>query len=284
MKLTRLNDLIENGKALKGRWEVTPGHEVRYRAEGKEEEIVVRGSLVAAEPGSLVISVTERQSDQKVVTSLLKLTGSWSVNAENQIRFEVEKGSGKKDTLTLKGAWSVNGANEIIYSYQKAGLKTKNKTTHELAFTGHWDLSEKSRLTYLIGGDTDSALRFRGTFQSASILAKKGEIRYQIGVEMLGKRRTRTVALFGKWKVSRDLGLDFEMRHGDRRRVLVFGGEYHLDPSRRVTVNLRSEAGKPLGTEVILSRDIFGKDGQFFVSLQKTLEETSLESGAEFKW
>ena len=130
MKLTKLNQLLEDGQVIKGRWIITPNHEVQYRFEGKDEEIKVTGSLIAAEPDALVISVTEKQKDQKIVTSIVKLSGVWKLN------------------------------------------------------------TEKNRLTYSIGGDSNNAFKFRGAFQTTSIYAKKGEIRYQIGVEVAGKRKS----------------------------------------------------------------------------------------------
>ena len=284
MKLTRFNQLIKDGKAIDGRWQLTHDHEVQYESEGLDEELKFKGSLIAAEPDALVISVTERQSDQKIVTSLVKLRGNWHVNPKNQIIFEVEKESGKNDIFTFRSGWKVNDRNEIIYTYRQENLKTKIKQTQELAFTGYWEISEKNRLTYYIGGDSGSSFRFRGTFQSKSILAKRGEIRYQIGAEVSGKRRVQTVSLFGKWKVSRDLSLDFEMSYQDGNKIITFGGEYNLGGSRQIAVNLKTEQGAPLGVEVILTQDIFGKDGQFFIRLEKALAETSLEAGVEFKW
>ena len=186
--------------------------------------------------------------------------------------------------MTFKAGWEINSNHEIIYTYRQTTLKKKTKVTRELAFQGYWGITEKNRLTYFIGGDTDSSLRFRGAFQSNSILAKESEIRYQIGTEVSGKRRIQTLMLFGKWKVSHDLSLDFEIQYAAGAKTITFGGEYRLDPSGRIAVNLKSKAGKPLGVEVILTRDIFGKNGQFFIRLQDSLEEKRLESGVEFKW
>ena len=86
MKLTKLNQLLEDGEVVKGRWEITPNNEVQYRGEGKDETIKFTGSLIAAEPDALVISVTEKQSDQKIVTSIVKLSGTWKLNPKNQPR------------------------------------------------------------------------------------------------------------------------------------------------------------------------------------------------------
>lgn len=283
MKLSKLNDLIEDDEKLKGRWELGPNHEVLYKKSGKDEEIKVIGSLVAAEPNALVIGITQRQTDQKIVTSIYKLSGSWKANSKNQLVFEVQKESGKKDALTFKAGWKVNKNQEIIYTYDQVNLKTKTKESQELAFQGYWDISEKNRLTYFLGGNSESAFRFRGTFQTASILAKKGEIRYQLGVEVASNEKTQTIALFGKWKISRTLALDFEIEYNDRKRSISFGGEYALNDNLSVAVNLKTEEGKPLGVELILTKDIF-EDGQAFIRLQRSLEASRVEAGMRFKW
>lgn len=284
MKITRLNQILQDGEILKGSWELSPLHELRYRGEGRAEEIHFRGSLVAAEPGALIVSVTEKQEDQKIVTSILRLAGEWKVNLKNQLTFEVEKGSGNKDTLVFRGGWSVNRRHEIVYSYQEESLKKKTKLTRELVLKGFWDITEKDRLTYYLGGDESAALRFRGTWQTRSILAKKGEIRYQVGTEISGKRKLQTISLFGVWKVSHDLVVNFQIQYRDLKHSLVFGGEYNLAPGRQVAVNLRSVQGAPLGVRVLFSQKMMGGSGELLLRLQKDSEETSVEAGARLKW
>ena len=289
MKLTKLSELIGSGEELKGRWEITPNHEIQYKKTGPDEEIKVRGSLVAVEPDALVIGVTKRQTDQTVVTSIYKLAGAWRLDLNNRIVFEVEREDGKKDALTFKGAWQVGRSYQLIYTYEETDLKRKRNTlrkiTRELVFTGFWDISEENRLTYWLGAGSDSAFRFRGAFQTKSVLAKKGELRYQVGIEVVGEHRLKTIALFGKWKVSRNLDLSFEIEYADgRKRSITFGGEYAINKDTRIAVNLKNQTGKPLGIEVILTKDIFGKDGQAFVRLQRSLEESRVEAGMRIKW
>ncbi len=285
MKISRLNDLIEEGKTTKGKWELTPNHELQYKSKDQNEEYKLTGTLIAVEPGALVFSVTERQTDQKIVTSIHKLGGSWKLNPKNQITFEVEKEQGRNDVLTFKGTWKVNDNHEIVYTYEKTQLKRKTKESQELVFKGYWDITDKNRLTYLLGGDSSSAFRFRGAFQTQSILAKKGEIRYQVGVEVVGKHKIQTIALFGKWKLSRDLSLDFEIEYANgRKKTITFGGDYAFNDTTQISVNLKSRAGQPLGIELIFTKDIFGKDGQAFVRLQKSLEESRVEAGVRLKW
>src|SRR3989338_1096896 len=185
MKPAKLSDILEEAQTTGGKWELTPDHIVQYKSKDLNEEIKFKGSLIAAEQDALVFSVTKRQEDQTVVTSIRKLTGTWRANPQNQLVFEVEKEDGKKDALTFKAGWKLNDQHEIVYTYDEANLKTKKKQSQELVFQGYWDISEKNRLTYFLGGNSESAFRFRGTFQTASILAKKGEIRYQLGVEVV---------------------------------------------------------------------------------------------------
>ena len=285
MKLTKLNDLIEDGQVVKGRWEIASNHEVRYKKTGPDEEIKIRGSLVAVEPDALVIAVTERQTDQTIVTSIYKLTGTWHANPRNQLVFEVEKEQGRNDALTFKARWTITSQHEIVYTYDRINLKTKKKESQILSFQGYWDLTDKNRLTYFVGADSGSAFKFRGSFQTKSILAKTGQIRYQLGVEVAGKHKIQTIGLFGKWKVSHDLDLSFEIEYADgRKQSITFGGEYALTADTRVTVNLKNEAGKPLGVEVILTKDIFDGNGQVFTRFQKSVEESRIETGVKFVW
>lgn len=285
MKLTNLNQLIEENQRLKGRWELSPNHELRYKSRDLDEEIAFRGSLLAAEPDALVVSYAQSQSDQKVVRRLAGLAGAWRLDPKNRIVFEVEKEDGKKDTLTFQGTWQVGKSNELIYRYIQQDLKTRRKLTRELTFKGFWDISDKNRLAYWLGAGSNGVFRFRGAFQTGSILAKKGEIRYQAGVEVNGRHKIQDIILFGKWKLSRNLDLSFEIEYEDgKKKVITFGGEYALDGNHRVMVNLKNQDRRPLGLELILTKDFFNKDGEAFLRLLKSLKESRIEAGLKFQW
>ena len=319
MKLTSLNQLIENGETLKGRWVLDPNHEVVYRkGAGGEEEAGLRASLVAAEPDALVLSVTEKKSKGRVVTaedapgsargseavsargrtpradgrakrgpltSLLRLTGVWRTDEKNQITFEVEKESGKKDVLTFKGIWKVSKTNQLVYTYERKNLKRKTKELQTLVFKGTWKLSNTHELTYSLGVDSRSQFRFRGTFETTSLLAKAGEIRYQAGVEVEGKERIQTITLFGKWRLSRDLSLSFEVEsEGGRKSALVFKAEYRIGKDYEISAGLKTQNGRLAGFELILTRDFLEKQGRGFFRLRKTLEESAVEAGVTLPW
>lgn len=290
MKPTSINNLEEEGETIKGEWQLDRNHELAYRErKGKTKVVRLKGTLVAAEAGTLVFSAEAKEAGGKTLTGIYKLTGDWRVDAQNRITFEVEKESGQKDKLVFSGSWEIGPNHEIIYSYQRSLRRTKKETsvteTQTLTFNGHWDLSERHRLAFLIEGDTGSALRFRGAFQTKSILAREGEIRYQVGVEIEGRPQTRTLVLFGKWKFSRELELSFEIEYAEGgKRALVFGGTYRFDDQTGITVELKSRDGGPLGAEVVFTREFFGKDGRLFVRLRKSIEESNLEAGVKFTW
>ncbi len=285
MKLGKLNQLIDDSNPLKGRWEITPNHEIRYRAENKKEEVSLKAPIVTAEPDALVVSVTERQEDQKIVTSLWRLTGKWGLDERNRIVFYVEREKGKSDELTFHGEWSVNKKYEIVYSYETTELKTKKKRLRTLAFGGYWDISEKNRLSYLLGGGSDSVFRVRGAFQTKSIYAKDGEIRYQAGAELSGRRKEKIIILFGKWKVSHDLRLSFEITYENgRKKSIFFGGEYAIDERLQVRVDLTTYHDKKIGLEVVFTKEVLMAEGQAFLRLRKTFEESRIEGGIRFKF
>lgn len=298
-KVARLADLIDTQEPLKknptGAWKLLPNQEVGYRLEGRDEEIRIRGPILAAEPDALVAAVTVRQDDQTVVTRTVRIAGRWKTDGGNRIVFEVERSRGRTNTLVFRGTWKLNDAQEIVYTHRTAGAPGGRRASEqEIVFRGDWKLSEKRQISYVLGGDSGSAFRFRGAFQTPSILAKKGEIRFQLGAEVTGRggrgdragrAERKTLTLFGTWKVGRDLGLSFELdRPGSRRSVLRFGGDFSLKGPRTLSVNLKSERGRPLGVELVLTREILGGDGALFARIARTAEETRVEAGGKINW
>ena len=104
-------------------------------------------------------------------------------------------------------------------------------------------------------------------------------------VEVEGKKRSHVVTLFGAWKLSRDLALDFEVAGADgSARSIRFGAAYQIDSADAVTAKLVTAQGKPLGVEVVFTRDFMKRQGEAFVRLVKSLEETAVEGGFRFRW
>lgn len=285
MRLTSLNQLILGDRAIVGVWKLTPRHELRYVRRGREEEIVLTGDLVAAEEAGLVIQVQERHADGAAVSRMLTLRGRWEADAMNRLNFLVERRSRQRDRLTFSGGWEIGGSNELLYRFEQIHLKTKKRRTHTLTFRGAWDLDGERRLMYWLDRDSDSGFRFRGSFQTATVLAKEGAIRYQVGVEVQGRRRPQTITLFGRWKLSRKLSLDFEIPYADGLvRPITFGATYSVNPQNAIEARLTTPGGKPLGLEVIFSREFLKDSGEAFVRLKRSLEESAVEGGVRFRW
>lgn len=291
MRVTRLNQLVLGNDLIEGNWQITPNHEVQYRRHRRglrsplEEEIALKGSLVAAEETGLVIQAWERRQGGELVSRLLTLRGRWEADAHNRLSFLVERQSDRADRLTLAGGWEVGPNHELLYRFTRRHLKTKERDLHTLTFRGTWDVTEANRLTYVLDRDSDSAFRFRGTFQSRSLQAKTGQIRFQIGVQLDGRRRLQTVTLFGKWKLSRDLSLEFEVPYGGGAvQGIGFGASFELGERGTIRGNLLARRGEPLGVELLFTRSFLKGQGEAFARLRRYLEESAVEAGLRVRW
>ena len=306
MRYRKLSDLQRDIETLEGDWELSPGHELTYKERGLDREAGFKAALVASEPDALVVSVTVQEDKTHTATGLVKLSGKWELDEKNRITFSLKRGLGRYDKLTFQGAWEINENFQVTYTFETQQVmegrgksrRRVEKTTQELVFEGRWDISEKNCLTYQIGVDSESTFRFRGTFGTKSISAKEGEICYQVGVEFKTsfgetQRATKTITLFGKWKLSDDLDLSFELECADGRRPAVSMGVV-LDLERfqercpllpdQVTVNLTSREKDPLGVEVVLTKDLFEGNAQTFVRFRESMKETALEAGIKIPW
>ena len=285
MRLNSLNQLVQGREVIDGEWRLTKRHRVEYRRRGKEQEIVLTGDLVAAEGNGLVIRVREDHSEGDLVSRTVTLRGRWEADPGNRLTFLVERRSQQRDRLTFSGGWEVGESNEILYRYERLQLKTKQRGTHTLTFRGYWDLDAAHRLTYVLNRDSNSVFRFRGAFQTPTVLAKEGVIRYQVGVEAEGRKRFQTVTLFGRWKLSKKLSLDFEIPYGNGfSRTMTFGATYSVTLQNSIQAQLTTQERKPLGLQVIFTREFLKNSGGVFVRLRKSLEETEVEGGLRFRW
>ncbi len=291
MRLTRLNQLILGNELVEGNWQITPNHEIQYRRKRRtlhsplEEEIALKGNLVAAEETGLTLQAWERREGEELISRLLTLRGRWEADARNRLSFLVERQSDRTDRLTLAAGWEVGPSHELLYRTTRRHLKTKERDLHTLTFRGYWDVTEANRLTYVLDRDSDSAFRFRGTFQSRALQAKAGRIRFQIGVQAEGRRRVQTVTLFGKWKLSHDLSLEFEVPYGDGAvQGIGFGASFELGARGTITGRLLARRGQPLGVELLFTRPFLKGQGEAFARLRRNLDENVAEAGLRVRW
>lgn len=295
MRLTALNQLIHRGETVDGVWELTPRHQVRYRrrpAEAlakagrrREETAVLTADLVAAEPAGLTVQVAGDQFDGDLVGHTLTLRGRWQADARNRLTFLVERAGGRHDRLILGGGWRLGPHHEILYHVRRRTGVRPDRALRVLTFRGQWDLPVRHQLTYVLDARSDSTFRFRGALQTPTVLAKTGELRYQLGVEVEGQRRTRTLTFFGKWKLSRDLALSFELPTTDGEfQTMTFGATYAFTGDRMVATTLTARDGRALGLEVVFTQAFLKGQGEAFVRLRRALEESAIEAGVRLRW
>ena len=283
MKLTSLSELVKEEDGIGGQWRLNADHDLEYWENNEAKQAKFRASLVQAESNALVVAVTANEREDKFITGTARLTGTWQLNDKNQIVFDVEKKSGPTDRLTFQGGWRVNDSHEIVYTYEPSDRKRRTRELQRLTFRGYWDITERNRLTYLLEGDAKSAFRIRGAFQTQSILAKEGQIRYQFGIEAEGTERLETITLFGKWKLSRDFALSFEIEYrGRRKHAIVFVSKFNLGHGRTIETKLMNKEGKSLGLEVIFTQESL--ESELFLRLRKSLEESAVEAGVKVPW
>ncbi len=93
------------------------------------------------------------------------------------------------------------------------------------------------------------------------------------------------VTLFGKWKIKKGIGLVFEIEREDGKiQAIVFGAEAKLTDKGTVSFNLRNSLNKEIGAELELSHDILGRDGQAFLRLLKSKQESTILAGVGWRW
>ncbi len=287
MRLNRLNQLVLDGRRpIDGIWRLTRGHELQYRRRGGREEVVVSGPLVSAGPSGIAVRVEASSLDGERVGETLELRGRWQADDRNRLAFLAHRRAGEADLLRLEGAWELDSRHQLLYRFDREDPGKRRREARLLRFAGRWDIGEDRQLTYVLDRSSDSSFRFRGAFQTASILAKEGAIRYQLGAELDGgRRRARTLTLFGKWKFSRRLGLSFEVPYaGGRVRGIDFGAELAVGPDGSLACRLLTRRGKPLGVELLFTRQFFRGDGELFARLRRSAEETAVEGGVRVRW
>ena len=275
---------------LDGTWSLSDNHELALalhqgrQRQRQRQTLYLKGALVKAQARALVFALRRSEDDDLQSAQRLTLSGRWEADATNRLNFLVEKADGSEDRLTLQSGWGVGPDHELRYRYQQ---ETKRRTTfqHTLSFEGYWAITGADRLAYRIAGSPDSAFEFRASLRSPSLLASEGRIVYEVGVGVSRGRSQRVrVALFGTWKLNRDLSVSFEIPYAEGRvQSLRFEGTATAGPRNRITILLRTPEDDSTGLTVIFTRELV-RDASLFLRLQKSAEETSIVGGLQVRF
>ena len=273
--------------SFEGSWSLTPEHALAFtlhEASGERPQtLYLRGAIVSAEANALVFALRRSEEEPSGETQRLVLSGRWQADARNRLSFLAARADGTEDRLTLQGGWHVGPRHEILYRYRRrAGSRPIERT---LIFEGAWDITSSNRLVYRLSGSSDSRFEFRVSLRSPSLLAKNGRIVYEVGIGVSrGVTQRQRVALFGAWKVNRDLSVSFEIPYADGRvEAIRFEGQAALQPRDRVAVALKTGRGEGLGLTVTFTRELV-PDVNLFLRLQRDAEERSVLGGVQVRF
>ena len=211
-------------------------------------KLIIKSQLLDAKDNELAFSVGTRDSKGKGILYILKLSGVWNANEQNQLSFDITKERGPRDKLTLQGSWKLNNNNEITYNYTPPGAKVKSAST--LTFKGHWDITKNQRITYILNKEMNSKFDF-----------------------------------LGKWRLSERFGLFFEVPFKGRKPQYVsFGADCKLGKNNTVEFKLKNNLNKDMDIGLKLSRNILKDQGEAFIGALKEGKGLSLTAGVGFRW
>ncbi len=283
MRPRSLQDLKDDALKTGGRWRIARSGELVYQRRGTSERAALRASILEARPETLVVAVDQTQEGGKVLARTARLEGRWSVDPRNRLTFEAARGRGPADLLTFAGGWELDRSHRLVFRCALNGRGRAAATATDFTFDGAWDLPGPRVLAYRL--ESGRTFSFRGSLQTPSILAKAGEVRWQLGAGATRGRRARALVFFGKWKLGRDLSLDFELERGrGRRRALRFGAAYGIGRGGELSLGLTARTGAPLGAELVLTRDFLRGDGRAFLRFRRDAEEALVEAGTALRW
>lgn len=271
------NQLVVNRNVvLDGTWSLTKDHDLCLTFDGTQDtdfgdKVILEGTIKDVSANELSFEVTNRTDPDKIKTETVALSGVWKADENNKLIFKVKKESGRHDVLTFNNTWVIDEKNRIIYNYEKASLVFKKKEKSQLVFKGTWDITKENRLYYELSESSDSGFDFKvGT----SILEKN-----QIKGKIMVGANENDFAITGLWKVSKELGLTFEVNYDDNQfKPIIFGGDIQLNDNDKLSIKFGN------GVDVKLTQDILNGKADFFTAVHSGPDEDKAEWGFGIKF
>ncbi len=273
---------------LKGIWSLTKDHQLRLTLDQLSrqtfgDQLTLQGDILDARKNSLLFAVTTRTRADMPSIYILELSGSWQADKHNRLTFRLNKENGRFDTLVFDGTWQIDENYQITYQCQKQRLKRKSKEAKALIFKGHWDIKDKALLSYVLSNNPASGFEFNTGYG----IFKDDYIKYELGIGLSRKKQPvkRIIVFFGKWKLKKNSGLVFEIDTAGRKiQEIVFGAEVKLSDKDTASFNLRNSKNREIAVKLELSREIFSGNGQAFLRLLKSRQESAILAGAGWRW
>ncbi|MBI4708509.1 MAG: hypothetical protein HY761_11400 [Candidatus Omnitrophica bacterium] len=269
---------------LRGKWSLDKEHNLvltldKWGNQIAGNKLTVESELIDAKDNKLSFAVTSKDSENNTHIYIVKLGGRWQADEYNRLTFNIEKEAGVTERITMRGAWEVNQQNEFMYTYEKSVSGKKEKITKTITLKGYWEIAGKHRIIYVLNKEIGSEFDFK---VSVGKPAARG-LEYEIGVGVAPSKKT--ITLFGEWKVSKKIGLLFEMPYEEGKiRSVILGGWGKLDKNFGLELRVQNKIGEDLGIDVKLSRSLLEGQGEAFIRALRSQKEVSIVAGVGFRW
>ena len=283
LKKSQVSDTPQQVK-LKGKWALDDEHNLvltldKWGNQIAGNKLTIKSELIDAGANKLSFTLATKDSSGKTQLYILQLDGVWQADKNNRLTFNIKKEQDTTDKLILEGAWEVNKQNEIIYTYTKASLKSGEKITKTITLKGYWDITEKCRISYVLDKKMNSQFEFEVSLGKPN----KKRLEYEVGIGVRPVKRT--ISFFGKWKVSKKLGLLFMLPYEKGKlHSIIFGASVKLGKNYDLEFKLKNQLGQDLGIDIKLSRNIFDNQGEAFIRALRSRKEVSIVAGVGFRW
>lgn len=241
-----------------GRWQLKPDGVLELAVDEPDQRVRkqvlgLRCRLVSAENNKLVFSLKSEESAARRCFSLLQFQGSWGCDEANRLQFYLSRRS--DSSLVFHAGWTLNSNQQLLVRMESVERVRGRRIVSEAEVSGFWQVCSRTRVRYIFCAGSSQTIDFRVQLESATLRPVRGAIKFRLGTGMRASTRAgRTLVLFGDWKFSRGIGLEFDIVYGrkSRRSGLSlafsrelsrrFGGQAFLRLSKR-EADARIEAG-----------------------------------------
>ena len=139
-------------------------------------------------------------------------------------------------------------------------------------------------MTYIFKHSLDSKFDFRVQIETPTIYPQKGVIKYRLGVGIREDSPTKEklISLYGVWKLSRQLGLIFQMDYGKFEvKQIEFSVDISVNQRNEIVFSLKDKSGEYLGLDVAFTHRFLSKlDAEAFLRVKEILKrEPAIEAG-----
>lgn len=223
------------------------------QANARRQVLGMRCRLVSAESSRLVFSFKSDESAVRRRVSLLQFQGSWGCDEANRLQFYLSRRA--DSSLVFHGGWTINDNQQLVVRMESVERARGRRMSSEAELSGFWQICSATRLRYILCAGSSRAIDFRVQLESATLRPARGAIKFRLGAGMRASTGAgQTLLLYGDWKFSRGIGLEFDIAYGrkSRRSGLSlafsrelsrrFGGQAFLRLSKR-EADARIEAG-----------------------------------------